>query len=315
MDFAALCRDYRIDAVTDQHHHVSKGWLGVHCPFCAGSKNYHLGLNPSSGATFCWRCGRHGLEETLARLVPGVGFKELYARYAGRARTQLPQQRSRRERPAKDRASGLPRPLKLPGGFAEPLREHHARYLRRRGFDPQHLEREWQLSSTRPTAQFTAEQQFGNRILIPIHWQGVMVSFQARTIAKDVKPKYKHCPAEHETRTSRTIVYRHREADSPYGICVEGPADVWRLGRHAFAALGIGYSEPQVACIARLYTDVLIAFDPEPGAQKRARKLMGALVMLGVRARIHKLEGDKDPGDLSAEEAQAIVDKLLKEAS
>lgn len=303
MDFIRLCSDYRIELVGAEHHHVSAGWVGVHCPFCSG-KNFHLGYNLSSGVFHCWRCGTHPRKDALERLT-GTSLGVLYERYGGGSSRPAPRRRKR----ITPVISKL-RSIALPKGFTEPLRPHHAAYLTRRGFDPTFLAEEWGIESTRPTASISGS-KYGNRIFIPIRWEGRTVSFQARTCSTIVKPKYKHCPENLETYPIRQIIYRHPEASYPYGICVEGPADVWRIGRHAFGTLGIGYSKTQVACIARHYRRVMVVFDPEPVAQKRAEKIARELKDIGVEAWAFRLKTNRDPGDLYPEEARELVQELL----
>ena len=48
-----------------KHEHYRYGWIQVCCPFC-GDGNFHLGYNVSKGYFNCYRCGSHGLIETLA---------------------------------------------------------------------------------------------------------------------------------------------------------------------------------------------------------------------------------------------------------
>jgi len=55
------------------HKHGRPGWVQVDCPWCgvAGAGRYHLGISLSTGASACWRCGRHDTAKTLAMLVGG----------------------------------------------------------------------------------------------------------------------------------------------------------------------------------------------------------------------------------------------------
>lgn len=244
------------------------------------------------------------MDETLERLT-GQPFNELYARYGGGRSRPLPTRRK-----SLKPASTEIKPVLLPQGFTGPLRAHHAAYLERRGFDPDFLIEEWGLESTGPTARIN-DAKFSNRIFIPVHWEGMMVSFQARTTSKLVKPKYRNCPAEIESYPSRRIVYRHPKTVSPYGICVEGPTDVWRVGRHAFATLGINFSQAQAIAVTRLYQKVMVVYDPEPGAQRRAKSMVEALAMHGVETWIHNLPEGRDPGDLTPGEARDLVEVLL----
>lgn len=256
------------------------------------------------------------MDKVLERLT-GQAFTDLYARYGG-GKSQPPPLRRRKAKPVSSRLTSVA----LPIGFTGPLRSQHAAYLEKRGFDPDFLAQEWGLESTSPTARIksssstgeTKEYKFSNRIFIPVMWHEAVVSFQARTTSSLVKPKYRNCPGELETYPSRAIVYRHPQCASPYGVCVEGPADVWRVGRHAFATLGINFSPDQVTCIAKLYRKVMVVYDPEPHAQKQANKMTSLLNTLGVDAWTYNLNEDRDPGDLRPDEAQKLVEQVLRRA-
>jgi len=57
-----LYNDHRVQYVAegDKGRHVRRGWVQVHCPFCRGSQDYHLGYNIDQGYYCCWRCKFHG---------------------------------------------------------------------------------------------------------------------------------------------------------------------------------------------------------------------------------------------------------------
>ena len=312
MNFVALCRDYNIDTAGPEHHHVSQGWIGIHCPFCAGGQNYHMGFNIQYEFFTCWRCGKHSLKETLERLT-GEQFGALWSKYGeGKSTPSARKVKARKEE----------KELILPNGFTVPLRTHHKRYLERRHFNPEELAQEWGICSTSPTAVLRDEDMqssFCNRIFIPMYWNGKLATFQARILKARspngsgmIKiPKYKACPAEMEGRSIRRILYRHPDAISDHGICVEGVTDVWRMGLHAFGLLGIGFSEMQVALIAELYKKVILLFDPDVQAQVRALKMKTALRAFGVKADIHTLPDERDPAELNRREVSMLVQHLL----
>jgi len=313
VNFLTLCQDYNIDTAGPEHHHVSQGWIGIHCPFCAGKQNFHMGFNISKEFFNCWRCGPHSLRDTLERLT-GQAFGTLWRKYGEGKSAPSP---ARKVKPRKEEKE-----LVLPNGFTLPLRDHHRRYLERRHFDPDELIEEWGVCSTSPTAVLRDGDMFSNfsnRIFIPMYWNGVLATFQARTLKSKAAnnsdgrkiSKYKACPSEMEGRSIRRILYRHPETVSDYGICVEGVTDVWRMGLHAFALLGTGFSEGQVALIAELYSRVVLLFDPEEYAQARALKMQLALRVFGVKVDIHSLPDKRDPAELNRQEVSMLVQGLL----
>lgn len=305
IDFARLFQDYGVDFVTsDQHHHVTRGWLGVHCPFCPGPRNYHLGISPTGGC-YCWRCGKHTLRETLSALlgVPESQVGAILRKYGG-GRIILPTR-------AEPRVSI--RPLRFPNPYSEKLTGRYAEYLAQRGFDPEKLNREWRVCQTGPVSYLDGI-DFSYRILIPIYWDGEVVSFQTRDITERARAKYMACPREREIRHHKEILYVHPDGppDDRVGIIVEGVTDVWRLGRRAMATFGIEFKLEQVLTIAEHLDRIFVIFDPEPQAHRQARKLAVRLRMLGKEVLIIDNIPGSDPGAMSQKDADRLVRELTR---
>jgi len=53
---------------------VSRGWVGLQCPFCDDDSN-HLGIHKKSLRCRCWKCGGHKLINTLMEVL-SIPFKE-----------------------------------------------------------------------------------------------------------------------------------------------------------------------------------------------------------------------------------------------
>ena len=83
------------------------------------------------------------------------------------------------------------------------------------------------------------------------------------------------------------------------------------MGHHAFALLGIGFSEMQVALIAELYKKVILLLDPDEQAQARALEMKTALRAFGVSADIYSLPNGRDPAELNKGEVSMLVQALL----
>jgi len=304
MDIEGLLRACNIDYVSyGQHHHVTEGWVNIHCPFCSGSRNYHLGINLEKGNCYCWRCGSHKLSEVLQEVLK-ISYKEanrLITKYrAGGPR--IAQEEANRKVKIK--------PLRLPPNIV-PLQKNHRYYLIKRKFDPDVIAQLWGVQGIGP-ASILDGIDFSNRLFIPVYWDGELVSFQARAISNK-EPKYLFCPKDRQLVNPKDIIYGNPDgwADG-VGICVEGVTDVWRLGKKAFATFGIDYRRPQIRCMAKIFKKVFVMFDGgEVQAQKKAKRLVDELSALGVDAyQVVLKEGD--PGELSQEEANRLVKDLLK---
>ena len=307
MGIEQLLKDYGIPYVTEsEHHHSTSGWINIHCPFCTGSKNFHLGINIYQPmVSHCWRCGGHSTASALARILnqPVEKMRQLIQEYAGPTGTI----RKKAEEP---RVSILP--LKFPQPYFEHLNEAGKKYLEGRRFDPEKLEKRWKLKQTGPVS-FLDKIPYGNRIIIPIRWGGELVSFQTRDITGKAKQRYLACPMKREVIHHKRIVYGKEEKWSkhPALIVVEGVVDVWKLGSSAVATFGTSFTMEQVLALSKIHNKFFIVYDNEPQAQQQARKLGVKLKALGKKVFIETV--DTDPGDMKIEDAKHFTKILLKE--
>jgi hypothetical protein len=299
MKITKLLNDFNISYVTEGNKHCTKGWVNIHCPFCAGSQNYHLGWNIEKEYFYCWRCGHHRTIETLCKLsqLSAQQVKELIREYKGRPRIS---------NTLKKRAPRI-KGFQYPSGVVE-LQQNHRKYLEGRNFDPDYIVNMWGIKGTSPVSQL-ANIGYQNRILAPIYWNGQVVSFQTRAIGK-AEPKYKACPQERELIQHKHILYGKQKAWGTTGICVEGITDVWRFGPSAFAVFGISYRLEQVREMIKHFKRVVVVFDNDPQAIKQADKLVGQLAWSGVKAFSVSIIGD--PASMNQDDANHLVKEVLK---
>lgn len=306
MSIKKLLHEYGIPYVAEGHKHSTPSWVNIHCPFCVGSKNYHLGINITQPAvSHCWRCGGHSTASVLSRIlnISVEKAKNLIQEYAGPTGTI----RKKAEEP---RVSILP--IKFPQPYFEHLNEAGKKYLEGRGFDPEKLEKKWRLKQTGPVS-FLDKIPYGNRIIIPIRWGGELVSFQTRDITGKAEQRYLACPMRREVIHHKHIVYGKEEKWSkhPALIVVEGVVDVWKLGSSAVATFGTSFTMEQVLALAKIHDRFFIVYDNEPQAQQQARKLAVKLKALGKKVFIETV--NTDPGDMKIEDARHFIKTLLKE--
>jgi hypothetical protein len=307
MGIEKLLQDYGIPYVTEsEHHHGTPDWINIHCPFCTGSKNFHLGINIYQPmVSHCWRCGGHSTASVLSRIlnISVEKAKNLIQEYAGPTGTI----RKKAEEP---RVSIFP--IKFPQPYFEHLNEAGKKYLEGRGFDPEKLEKRWKLKQTGPIS-FLDKIQYGNRIIIPIYWRRQLVSFQTRDITEKSNKRYLACPMKREVIQHKHIVYGKEKEWSKYPalIMVEGVVDVWKLGTCAVATFGTSFTMEQVLALSRIHNKFFIVYDNEPQAQQQARKLAVKLKALGKKVFVEIV--DTDPGDMKLYDARHFVKTLLKE--
>jgi hypothetical protein len=300
MDIQRLLHDYKIPFVTEGHKHSREGWVNIPCPFCSGNPGYHLGIHEDGNGAHCWRCGAHPVPKVLSAVLhlPESKVRAIMHKYKGRI-----------HRRRTDEAKVSIFPLRLPKPNSA-LTGQYKRYLEKRGFDPDKLEKEWGLLQTGPVSLLD-NISYSHRILIPIYWDGGIVSFQARDITDKSPLKYLACPKRREKIHHKNILYGKQEywKKSKGIIVVEGATDVWRLGAHAAATFGIEFKMEQILLLSRLHNRFFIIFDDEPQAQRQAKVLATKLKTLGKEAYIEKIEGD--PGSMKQEDANHLVKYLL----
>lgn len=303
MSLIDLYQDFNIQFQTEGHKHCRPGWVNTACPFCTGNPGLHLGFNLSTKAFYCWRCGWHPQDQTIAELlnVSKQIAKETLRKYEINSRAVIQSQNHTIKF----------KPHKLPSD-CHPLSSKyckgHRAYLRARHFNPDQLEQDWRLMGTGPTASLDRI-SYRYRIIIPVVWKGRSVSFQGRDITGKTDLRYQSCPKNREAIPHQSILYGRQDKWGDTGICVEGVTDVWRLGFSAFAVFGIDYSHAQVREMKKHFKKVFVMFDIDPQAVRQGEKLVADLQFRGVEA--EQIIIPNDPADMDQDEANALVSRLL----
>jgi len=298
MQIIQLYTDHNIPFQTEGNKHCRPDWVNTACPHCTGNIGLHLGYSLSRNYFKCWRCGWHPVIPTISRLAK-ISQKEagsLVRQYGGAAGAVTAAKVVLRIKAHR-----------LPSNHG-PLQRQHKHYLRKRLFDPDKLEQEWKLLGTGPCAKL-GESWYKNRIIIPIFWDRKRISFQSRSISNKAKPKYKACPANRELIPHKHILYGKQEAWGDAGICVEGPADVWRFGPNAFAISGIEFTKQQVQIMTTHFKRIAVVFDDDPQAQMQADKLVAELRFAGIAALRVNIVGD--PAAMEQTEANYLVKHIM----
>ena len=300
MDIITLYNDYSIPYQTEGHKHCRPGWVNTECPFCTGNPGLHLGYNLQGNFYACWRCGWHPIAPTIAKLlnIPEQEARTIIKQYGLLVPklTKEPQVRIR------VKAHRLPT-------NAEPLQTSHRKYLTNRGFDPDLLERTWNLLGTGPVSLLD-KINYKHRIIIPFIWNGQQVSFDSRDITNKSRSKYMACPKDRELISHKEILYGKQEYWKETGICVEGPTDVWRLGKNSFCTSGIKYTSKQIREMSKRFKKIAVIFDDDPQATIQANKIVAELKFRGVDAFRVDIEGD--PGSMKQEDADYLVKQLVR---
>ena len=300
MDILQLYQDYSISYQTEGHKHCRDGWANTECPFCTGNPGLHLGFNLQGNFYTCWRCGWHSIISTITKLlnIPEREARTIIKQYG----LLIPKLTKEPQVKIRVKAHRLP-------SNAEPLQTSHRRYLTNRGFDPDLLERTWNLLGTGPFSKLD-NIDYKHRIIIPFIWNGQQVSFDSRDITDKSSSKYMACPSDRELISHKEILYGKQSEWRKTGILVEGPTDVWRMGTSSFAVSGIKYTSRQIREMASFFNRITICFDDDPQATIQANKIVAELKFRGVDAFRVDIEGD--PGSMKQEDADYLVKQLVK---
>ena len=297
-DAEQFLRDFNLPVASEGNKHCRPGWVQTHCPFCSGSRDFHLGVSINGEYGNCYRCGWKSLTTIIQKL--------LICNYPG-ARIVLRKYLSRNSRllastTPKGAKACTAREVSFPPGTA-PMTERHKNYLRKRNFDPDDLEKTWGILGTGPVGEYR------HRIIVPITRDGVLVSYQGRDITDKSEIKYMACKLELEVIHHKDTLYGIDQVPGQCVVIVEGVTDVWRLGKGAVCTFGTSYLPSQVEVLLDHFSTFFVLFDAESAAQKAALELAHRLTATGKIVERLRLE-EGDPGGLSQSNADDIMKQL-----
>ena len=279
-----LLNHFRVEYLTEGDRHCRPGWVQLRCPWCQSDK-WHLGICIANNFANCYACGPHwlgGLNQ------PGLWCSE--------------------ERSAFNYVKGMPqtRPIdtqestgryKEPKGVKSNPTHYHIDYLKQRGFD---------LAGVSKNVAYQVHRDcpliLSHRIFIPIFLDERPVSWTTRSIATDDPCPYMSAKKIHERVPGKSILYGEQYAGDNV-IVHEGPFDVWTTGPGTLGTLGIGYTPSQMVRLTR-YRKRYIAFDSEPAAQERAKKLVAELSIFPGETYRVELDTGKDSNSATKREVR-----------
>lgn len=291
MDLLDVLRDLGVPFRTEGHEHCRAGWVQLDCPWCTpGAHHWRLGISLSWLSCNCWACGHKSTIQAIA-LSCQRSYKEVEGLLGTVERPLTPAEIKPRGR------------LVLPAGLG-PLLPAHKRYLSGRGFDPEELERLWNLKGLGQTPALPW------RLWIPLVYQGRVVSWTTRKISDKagLRRYLTAAPGEEE------ISHKHLLGGEDYCrhavVVCEGPLDAMAIGPGAVWTGGLAYTRQQLNRIAK-YPVRVVCFDSEPEAQKRARQLCQDLHLYPGSTYRVELESDNDPASADRAEVAELRQRFL----
>ena len=161
---------------------------------------------------------------------------------------------------------------------------------------------------------------FRNRVMFPIiDVSGNVIAFGGRVL-DDSKPKYKNSSDTPVFKKSRNLFALNfaRHAGTESMILCEGYMDVIALHgagfENAVAGLGTALTPEQVSLISRYADEVALCYDSDEAGQKAVRAAINLFSKTGVRVKVIKLQGGKDPDEIIRSHGKESFAKLLNTA-
>lgn len=303
------------------------------CPFHS-EKTPSFTVFPDTQSFYCFGCGAGGDVITFVMKAENLDFLEAVKLLAERSGMEVPNRNDRSSDNSqlrtkiyemnrlaanffyknlvsgKDRA-GLnyfierqlsPHTIKKYGlGFASNSWDELCRMLSSKGYSENEIADAWLGGRSQKTGKLY--DMFRNRVMFPIvDLRGNVIGFGGRVL-DDSKPKY--------LNTSKTLVFDKgsnlfsmnfaKNSDNKQIILCEGYMDVIAVNQAGFdnviATLGTAITPDQARLISHYAEEVIIAYDSDAAGQAATRKAISHFSDVGLRTRILRMEGAKDPDE------------------
>ncbi len=302
-DIVAFLEYHSITYSTEGAKNVGRGWVGLKCPFCSDGSN-HLGVPLDSGILFtCMKCGEKG---GIAKLVKTLLDVEWFEAYQEVERFGHPDSKRQEPKPLND-PRWKPKELTIPSYFTKNFSKRHLTYLASRRFNPFQLIEKYDLWACNGIGRFRW------RVVAPIKVDGRIVNFVGRDITGKAERKYLLEGNERSVIPRRMLAYNLDNVKGDTCLIVEGPADVWRIGDGAIAFMGTKVSPEQGWMLFdHGIRQCSILFDPEPEAQRLARKFAAQLSGIMDSVQVLEKQTPGDPGDMSADDVIKLRREVFK---
>lgn len=271
-----LLEEMGVPIASRKHEHYRYGWIQVCCPFC-GDGNFHLGYNVSKGYFNCYRCGSHGLIETLA-MVCDVRYNE--------ARQLSQKYKLKNTNNTYQSSDAIAKnPFKIPSS-GNILKERAPYcYLRERfrALTETAFKDMVRAKGITYTGLDYNVREWAARIVFPAYYEGRAVSFQGRSFAPLSRAKYRTAEPENELVHHKTFLWGIDDVPYNTTIVCEGIMDALSIGDGAVHTHGIEWTKEQARMLT-LFDKVYICYDNEDIAYKKAAKLKAEI---GHRTNVH----------------------------
>ena len=319
------------------------------CPFHS-EKTPSFHVVPDRQIYKCFGCGKGGGVINFVMELENLPFRDAVAVLAKRAGMAMPEMggsstgmRERREKILemnKKAAQAFYRWLNGPEG-AQGLD-----YLRRRGLSRRTLTRfglgfapdSWDALIRELTAQGYDKRdlldaglavsnkdgriydRFRNRVMVPIiDVRGNVIGFGGR-VMDDSTPKYLNSPDTPVYNKSRNLFALNIAKTSKEGrvILTEGYMDTIALHQAGFdsavASLGTSLTEEHAQLLSRYFKEAVISYDGDGAGVAAAQRAIPLLEKAGLKVRVLRMQGAKDPDELIKKNGPEAFRRLLDQS-
>lgn len=194
-------------------------------------------------------------------------------------------------------------------------------YMREKGYSYEELYEANLANKSEKNGRVNFYDSFRNRVMVPIiDARGNVVAFGGRVL-DDSKPKY--------INTSDTPVYKKslgvfglnfaKNTKEKNLILVEGYMDAIALHQAGFdntiACLGTALTSEMAHLLSRYTEEIVLSYDADEAGQKATEKAIGIFSSIGMKIRVAKLSGGKDPDEILKKYGPERFRSLLEGAS
>lgn len=324
-----------------------RNYFGL-CPF-HGEKTPSFSVNATDQFYHCFGCGAGGNVFTFLQNIENISFVEAVQQLADQVHIKLPEAElsprekarlARRERmyeANRDAARFFYVQLvkspygasareylsarqvkedylkKFGLGYAPISRNALAAYLTGKGYDEQLLRDACLIGGD----QTRIYDRFFNRVMFPIFdVRGRVIAFGGRVIGKG-EPKYLNS-SDTELFNKRKNLYAMnlaKKSRRKQALMVEGYMDVFSLHQAGFdnavASLGTALTSEQALLLKRYFEEVCLVYDSDAAGTNAARRAIPILEQAGLRVRVMRVPGAKDPDEFIRANGAEAFEKLI----
>ena len=344
-----------IESLISQYVNLSKRGRNPKglCPF-HNEKTPSFTVYPESQSFYCFGCGAGGDAITFMRRIENLDYVEAVKMLADRAGMKMPEDgyddtlvKHRQRILAANREAARffhqtmmseqgkigfdyfanRRRLSIQTikhfglGYAPNSWDALTKHMHSKGFTNQELYDANLVKKSEKNGRVSYYDNFRNRAMVPIiDLRGNVIAFGGRVL-DDSKPKY--------INTSDTLVYKKsngvfalnfaKNGNPDNLIVAEGYMDVIALHQAGFtnsiACLGTALTQEQARLIARYTDEVILSYDSDEAGQKATKRAIGIFGETGLKIRVLKLAGGKDPDEIIKNYGRERFQKLLDGAA